>query len=246
MSKDAAPKPTKGKVDSASLKSDVQAFASRLGLAPSAGGGFDDSDFRPDKAKQRIGAAADRHGKGREARQQQQAGTHRDARKDFGQGSKGPNQRNDRFAPAQNNRRDGEGFRNGQAKRFPGGSANGRSAYQTQQDGYKRSAQAQQAGDRRNPNAQNDEAVRSRNWNSGVGPRPGAGPLLAAGEVAGAVARSMLPRDEPNVWYVAAADQPKLAAGTDAQPLSEDEVRRRRHRCRWFWVTQASFSWGPS
>ena len=44
--------------DSDALRSEVAAFASSLGLAASAeNGGFDDSDFRPDAARKRLGSS---------------------------------------------------------------------------------------------------------------------------------------------------------------------------------------------
>jgi hypothetical protein len=51
-------------VDVAALQAEVRALSSQLGLASTSGGqGFDDSDFRPEKAQVQLGTAGGRNAK---------------------------------------------------------------------------------------------------------------------------------------------------------------------------------------
>ena len=139
--------------DDLTLKADVQAFASQLGLAVPSGdaSGFDDRDFRPEAASRKLGdgkkrakpstgGAPDSIQKGglpavKDGKARESAAT-----KVYGKKAARPDQ-----AQRAGDRHGGEG------RPMPGSSQGGRPS------------QGPQA----------EAASKGRNWNAGVGPRPG-------------------------------------------------------------------------
>ncbi len=121
--------------NAAKLQAEVQAFASQLGLAAAGGShaGFDDSDFRPEAAKKKIG---DSKPKQNAAKEQQQQGTKR---------SKQPAGQDQQQQPAKR---------------------------QKQQQGVLGKHLAAQAKQQAAAAAKQEER-KGRDWNVGVGPRPG-------------------------------------------------------------------------
>lgn len=133
----------KAKVDVDAVKNDVKAFASKLGLAP--GGTGDDvfEDFAPEKAKQRIGAGA---GKADKVKRDKKA--KKEAQGDVAE---------EGAAKGNKRRRDDKGGQT--AAKGAGGAA--------AKDGKGKDDKQQQH------KQQLDPKITERQWNTGVGPRPG-------------------------------------------------------------------------
>ncbi|KAK9820060.1 hypothetical protein WJX72_005600 [[Myrmecia] bisecta] len=198
--------------DEAALKAEVQAFASQLGLAAGGGGdGFNDQDFRPPAASKQLKAGkAAKAGKPAKpaAAVAKAPAAEADAVGEEPAGKKarvGPqrlnNRRRDAQAAAFKQRQGQQG--QAQAERGPGSILTDRAAPAGPPGRGQAAAGA-------------PEAVKTRGWNQGVGPRPGEKLGLP----------SLLGRDESPVWYVAAAALPQYPA--DAVTTDEALIEERR------------------
>lgn len=162
-----ADKPTKAgskKVDAEALKSDVQAFAAQLGLAVGAGGGDDAfSDFAPSKAKQSIAGSKpnkrQRLNDDADVKAASPAG--RAAKAEAGRPQQQPAAGQQKPGKARNH--DGDKRQNQQQ---PGGHQRG-AAGQNGKPAARGSAEDADGGQA----AQAD--AKKRDWNFGIGMRPG-------------------------------------------------------------------------
>ncbi|GFR50755.1 hypothetical protein Agub_g13022, partial [Astrephomene gubernaculifera] len=199
-------KPPGKKVDAQALKSDVRAFASQLGLA--VGGGGDDafSDFAPSKAKQLIAPGSKPN---KRQRLNDDAKPSRPSLKAAASATHKQQPPATKQAGAGHIAKDeGRGPRNNlNAKRQNAGQAAGKP------DRVGHGGGSEEDGD-----------AKKRDWNFGVGPRPG--------EARGF--KSLLGKSDSNIWYqnaaklatAAAASASASAAGT--APVDPDLFERRR------------------
>ncbi|EFJ51407.1 hypothetical protein VOLCADRAFT_87659 [Volvox carteri f. nagariensis] len=203
------------KVDADALKHDVKAFASQLGLVR--GGGGDDafSDFAPSKAKQKIAPGSKPNKRQR---------LNDDAPVKGQVSSKGSAMLSQRQQPPANKE-------NGTAKSAvrPSGrdkDSDGQANLHAKQRGSKahgpKSAPAHHGGGSTDQGAEGDP-TKARDWNFGVGPRPG--------EAKGF--KSLLGKSDSNVWYRAAAALSSAAAasaapGPPTSGVDPDLFERRR------------------
>ncbi|GIM15448.1 hypothetical protein Vretimale_18225, partial [Volvox reticuliferus] len=197
------------KIDANALKHDVKAFASQLGFV--SGGGGDDafSDFAPSKAKQKI-APGSKPNKRQRLNDDVPTKSHGSgkASADAAQASKPPAAASKENGAAKSSER--QAFNKKKDKEAEG------THHAKNKQPSSRPAQAHGGGS-------DGQAVvgdlKSRDWNFGVGPRPG--------EAKGF--RSLLGKSDSNIWHrAAAALSGTLPATTMATAVDPDLFERRR------------------
>ncbi|KXZ46949.1 hypothetical protein GPECTOR_39g443 [Gonium pectorale] len=196
-------KPEKAKkVDADALMNDVKAFASQLGLA-TGGGSLDDafSDFAPSKAKQSIAPGAKPNKRQRlNDDAEMPAGPGKQARKQPpAKGGEGHAAQQPAKAKQQHAQK-GQSVKPGDKKQAGSG-------------GPKR---AGSDGGGMAEEAKSDDALKARDWNFGVGPRPG--------EAKGF--KSLMGKSDSTIWYKAAANLTAATAtnATNATPNGKTDV----------------------
>ena len=153
----------------ATLKADVQAFASQLGLAVSAGNasGFDDRDFRPEAASRKLGSG--KKSPAQAPRNSSNLPAAASARSASNARPSGATQR----APVRSSLPQGPD-KSADQPQAGSGKLQGQQAAAPSNDRRARGATAQQ---RPQPGARHQAPSEApgpgRNWNAGVGPRPG-------------------------------------------------------------------------
>lgn len=231
------PKPKRQKADPAALQSELRAFASQLGFASGGNdGGFNDSDFRPDRAKQSI-AASDGKSLGKSARSEpshggsQQHQNYRNERR--GNNTNRPVQSYNKDRKQDQNHRNDQrqqdsrgGARFGQNRADGGAPRDQRQPYGQRQNSRGYQAKGAQGYNNRDSNQEPDnQEAKGRTWNFGAGPRPG-----------DKLGKSILDKDEASLWYEAAAALPKPTSNK----LETDDavIEQKRHHAEQLLETE--------